>query len=59
MDKYLLNIIVCPSCRGKLELNKRAKELRCKAEQLAYPIRDNIPILLMHEARKMEAIEGK
>ena len=54
MDKYVLEIIVCPSCQGKLDWDKRTQELACKEEQLAFPVRDGIPILLMQEARKIE-----
>ena len=54
MDKKLLEILVCPICKGPLEYNKDAEELICKADKLAYPIRDGIPVMLEEEARKLE-----
>lgn len=54
MDKKLLEIIVCPVCKGELLYDKAAQELQCKLDRLAYPIRDDIPVLLEEEARKME-----
>lgn len=49
MDKYLLEILVCPLCNGKLLY--RGDELLCLFDRLAYPIRDQIPVMLEHEAR--------
>lgn len=49
MDKKLLEILVCPLCKGKLLVKKN--ELMCKFDRLAYPIRDGIPVMLEHEAR--------
>ncbi|PWY54954.1 tetraacyldisaccharide 4'-kinase [Legionella qingyii] len=49
MDKKLLEILVCPLCKGKLLLNKQ--ELICKFDRLAFPIHDDIPVMLEHEAR--------
>nr|BET44874.1 MAG: Trm112 family protein [Candidatus Aschnera chinzeii] len=57
MDHYLLNIIACPICHGKLIYDKNKSELICKYNKLAYPIRDNIPILLKEEARKLSIDE--
>ncbi|MCV2525953.1 MAG: hypothetical protein N4P91_00355 [Candidatus Lightella neohaematopini] len=51
MNKELLKIIVCPVCKNKLFLKKR-KELVCVIDSLAYPILDNIPILIKDKARK-------
>lgn len=51
MDKKLLDILVCPLCKGKLELDEAANELVCKFDKLAYPIRDDIPVMLEEEAR--------
>ena len=53
MDSTLLDILVCPLCKGKLIYRKSQKELICKADRLAYPIRDDIPIMLEGEARKV------
>ncbi|STY29615.1 tetraacyldisaccharide-1-P-4'-kinase [Legionella wadsworthii] len=49
MDKKLLEILVCPLCKGKLLLKKQ--ELICKFDRLAFPIHADIPVMLEHEAR--------
>ena len=53
MDKKLLDILVCPSCKGPLVLDKKKSELICKADRLAYPIREDIPVMLEDEARRV------
>ena len=53
-DRKLLDIIACPVCKGKLEYDKENQELICKADRLAYPIRDDIPALLQPQARLMD-----
>lgn len=57
MDKKLLDILVCPICKGPLIYNKAQQELICKADRLAYPIRDDIPVMLEEEARQIAADE--
>jgi len=57
MDKKLLDILVCPLCKGPLVYDKDAAELICKADRLAYPIRDDIPVMLEEEARELPADE--
>ena len=57
MDSKLLDILVCPVCKGKLYYNKEASELICRVDRLAYPIRDDIPVMLEEEARKLAADE--
>ena len=57
MDKKLLDILVCPLCKSKLTFNKKAAELICKADRVAFPIRDGIPVMLEEEARKLPADE--
>jgi uncharacterized protein len=57
MDHRLLDILVCPVCKGSLEYRKDAQELVCKADALAFPIRDDIPVMLETEARKVEPAE--
>lgn len=52
MDKKLLDILVCPLCKGPLQYDKKKSELICRADRLAYPIRDDIPVMLEDEARK-------
>ena len=54
MDPRLLDILVCPLCKAPLEYDKKAQELICKGDRLAYPIRDGIPIMWSEEARKIE-----
>jgi uncharacterized protein YbaR (Trm112 family) len=57
VDKKLLDILVCPICKGPLIHDKRKAELVCKADRLAYPIRDDIPVMLEEEARQVQAEE--
>jgi len=57
MDKKLLDILVCPLCKGPLVYKKDEQELICKADRLAYPIRDDIPVMLEDEARALPADE--
>ncbi|MEW6353644.1 MAG: Trm112 family protein [Pseudomonadota bacterium] len=57
MDKKLLEILVCPVCKGPLVYKKAEGELICKADRLAYPIRDDIPVMLEQEARQLPAEE--
>ncbi|MFO1391601.1 MAG: Trm112 family protein [Agitococcus sp.] len=53
LDKKLLAILVCPICKGHLEYQADAQELICKADSLAFPIRDDIPVMLETEARQL------
>ncbi len=53
VDKKLLAILVCPLCKGNLDVDKAADELICQVDQLAFPIRDDIPVMLEEEARKL------
>ena len=57
MDKHLLAILVCPQCKSKLEYQPAKKELICRFDRLAFPIRDDIPIMLPEEARQLESEE--
>ncbi|MBE1042935.1 hypothetical protein IH768_25385, partial [Escherichia coli] len=50
-------IVACPVCNGKLYFNKENQELVCKADGLAYPLRDGIPVLLENEARALSLDE--
>jgi len=54
MDKKLLEILVCPICKGPLQYRKEQQELICRPDRLAYPIRDDIPVMLEEEARVLE-----
>lgn len=58
MDARLLEILVCPVCKGQLENRMAAKELVCRACRLAYPVKDDIPVMLEDEARPLVADEG-
>ena len=53
MDSRLLDILVCPICKGPLVYRRAKGELICKADRLAFPIRDDIPVMLEDEARKL------
>jgi len=57
MDAKLLDILVCPICKGALVFHRENQELVCKADRLAYPIKDGIPVMLEEEARKLGADE--
>jgi uncharacterized protein YbaR (Trm112 family) len=57
MDKKLLDILVCPLCKGKLVYHKKAGELICPVDRMAFPVRDDIPVMLEDEARKLPADE--
>ncbi|WP_353153352.1 Trm112 family protein [Herminiimonas fonticola] len=54
MDTRLLDILVCPVCKGPLEHDKKTQELICKVDKLAYPIRDGIPIMWADQARDLQ-----
>lgn len=55
VDKHLLDLLVCPLCKGKLLLKNQ--ELICRFDRLAYPIRDGIPVMLEQEARELSLEE--
>lgn len=57
MDKKLLEILVCPVTKGALIYDKKNNELISKAAKLAYPIKDDIPIMLEQEARELSEDE--
>lgn len=57
MDARLLEILVCPVCKGPLDHRKAQQELVCKACKLAYSIRDDIPVMLEEEARPLSPEE--
>jgi uncharacterized protein YbaR (Trm112 family) len=54
MDKRLLDILVCPICKSPLQHDAEKNELICQADELAYPIRDGIPVMLANEARNLK-----
>jgi uncharacterized protein YbaR (Trm112 family) len=53
MDNRLLDILVCPICKGPLVYDKPAQELICKPDRLAFPIRDGIPVMIEQQARQL------
>lgn len=57
MDSRLIDMLVCPLCKGPLKYDRKAAELICRADRLAFPIRDDIPVMLEEEARKVELEE--
>lgn len=57
MDKKLLDILVCPLCKGKLNYVKTKQELICRFDKLAFAIRDEIPVMLVDEARPLSLDE--
>lgn len=57
LDTKLLDVLVCPLCKGPLVYRKSQAELICSPCRLAYPIRDDIPVMLEEEARKLPAEE--
>ena len=52
LDPSLLEILACPNCRADLRVDDAASELVCTGCGYAYPVRDDIPVLLVDEARK-------
>lgn len=57
MDKKLLDILVCPVCKGPLVFDRENMELVCRADRLAYPIREDVPVMLEEEARTLQESE--
>lgn len=57
MDARLLEILVCPLCKGPLDYLKAGQELVCKGDRLAFPVRDGIPMMLAEDARTLSAEE--
>ena len=54
LDAKLLDILACPLCKGPLQHSKAQQVLVCRADRLAYPIRDGIPVMLEDEARRLD-----
>lgn len=53
MDKNLLEILACPICKGELLFDQTNQELICKFDRLAYPIFEDIPVMLQNRARRL------
>ncbi|MGO3741976.1 Trm112 family protein [Kerstersia sp.] len=58
MNTRLLEVLVCPLTKGRLEYDAQRSELISRGAGLAFPIRDGIPVMLVEQARKLEAQEG-
>ncbi len=54
LDQKLLEILACPICKGALLYDRKANELLCDHDKLAFPVRDDIPVMLESEARRCE-----
>ena len=55
MDHRLIDILVCPLCKGPLEFDRSAQEFIYHHDRLAFPVRDGIPVMLEEEARRLAA----
>ncbi|MEO0882606.1 MAG: Trm112 family protein [Pseudomonadota bacterium] len=53
-DPHMLDLLICPVSRGRLEYDRDAQELISRKAGLAYPIRDGVPIMLEDEARQLD-----
>lgn len=56
MDPQLIDILVCPVCKGSLEKRPADGYLVCKADKLAFPVRDGIPIMLVEQAEQLPTL---
>lgn len=57
MDTKLLDILACPLCKGPLQYARARQVLVCRADRLAFPVRDGIPIMLEDEAQMLEPLD--
>lgn len=55
MELHLLEVLVCPLCKGKLVRQTEQQQLICKVDKLAFPIKDGIPIMLESEATSISS----
>jgi uncharacterized protein YbaR (Trm112 family) len=53
LSKELKEILACPKCKGDLEFHEEKAEILCRACRLAFPIKDDIPVMLLEEARPL------
>jgi len=53
LDSKLLDILACPLCKGPLRWQREAQVLVCRADRLAYPVRNGIPVMIEEEARAL------
>ncbi len=59
LDQKLLSILACPVCKGELQYDQVAKELICLPDALAFPVRDDVPVMLSNEARELTLDESE
>jgi len=57
MDKNLLEILACPVCKGELLFDQANQELICKFDRIAYPVVDDIPVMLEGRSRRLASDE--
>ncbi len=59
MNKTLLEMLVCPACKGLLQYQSKSypKELWCRAEKIAFPVIDDIPVMLLDKSRPLSLAE--
>jgi uncharacterized protein len=55
VDTRLLEILACPICKGPLKYQRDAQVLVCRLDRLAYPLRDDVPVMLEEEAKQLPA----
>jgi uncharacterized protein len=53
MDDRLLDILACPVCKGPLKFQRAAQVLVCRAERLAFPLKEGVPMMLEEDARQL------
>ena len=53
MDSRLLDILACPICKSPLKFDRASQQLICRADRLAFPVRDGIPVMLEDEAKTL------
>jgi len=53
INKDLLNLLVCPICKSSLSFNPKTKELICRVDRLAFPIKHSVPVMLVNKARPL------
>ena len=59
LSKDLLDILACPQCKGPVHYDEPAREICCQQCALAYPVRDEIPVMLVDEARPLRGAGGQ
>ncbi len=57
LDQKLLSILACPVCKGDLQYDRLAKELICFPDALAFPVKDDVPVMLSNQARDLSLEE--